>query len=97
MATATLVSQASPASAATKLDGVWTIEHGATGQVLFNGDSTFISTCQTIAKLPATNCPPPSGTFAFNGAYVTVDPHGCLDAQLSVVRNSGHAPLPIDT
>ncbi|MGD9750978.1 MAG: hypothetical protein AB7W59_08285 [Acidimicrobiia bacterium] len=65
-AAAALAVQAAPASALTKFDGVWTISHGATGQVVFNGDNTYSSTCQPIPNFPATNCPSPSGTFTWN-------------------------------
>jgi len=63
---------AGPASAATKFDGTWTLDHAGTGQVVFNGDYTYASTCQKLPTFPLANCPAPVGTFAINGAYVSL-------------------------
>ena len=70
-ATTLLGLAASPASAATKVDGTWTVAHAGTGQILFNPDSTYTSTCRTLTTFPLAHCPAPAGTFAFNGAYLT--------------------------
>ncbi|MGE0880892.1 MAG: hypothetical protein AB7L13_15290 [Acidimicrobiia bacterium] len=82
-----------PASAVTSFDGVWTISHGATGQIVFNGDYTYTSTCTPIANFPATNCPAPSGTFSlpFSSAYMSLTGS---DGRTMSFRKSGPAGAP---
>lgn len=83
--------QASPASAATKVDGTWTVSSGGTGQIVFNGDFTYTSTCQVLTSFPQAACPSASGTFAFNGAYLTFT--GADNSSLSL-RMSGPITAP---
>lgn len=92
-AVAALTTHAAPVSAATKFDGVWTIDHGATGQVMFNGDGTYTTTCQSIPNFPATNCPSPSGTFswAISSVYLTLTG---TDGRAMSFRMGGPAAAP---
>lgn len=62
-----------PAAAATKFDGTWTVDNGGTGQVVLAGDYTYTSTCTRLASFPNAHCPAPSGTFSFSytSAYIT--------------------------
>lgn len=88
-----VATHASPASAATKFDGVWTINHGATGQVVFNGDSTYTSTCQSIPNFPASNCPSPTGTFSWSYTSVYLTLTGS-DGRAMSFRMGGSATAP---
>ena len=65
--------QFSPAAAATKFDGTWTVDNGGTGQVILNGDYTYTSTCTRLASFPNAHCPAPTGTFSFTytSPYIT--------------------------
>jgi hypothetical protein len=82
---ALLGAQASPAAAATKapgtantaggtkFDGTWTVDNGGTGQIVFNADYTYTSTCRPLSTFPQATCPAPTGTYSFgiSSAYIT--------------------------
>lgn len=85
--------QFTPAAAATKFDGTWTVDNGGTGQVVLNGDYTFTSTCTKLASFPNAHCPAPSGTFSFsfNSPYITFSGS---DGSSVTMRWSGDAVKP---
>lgn len=84
---------AGPAAAATKFDGVWTINNGGTGQIVMNGDFTYTATCHTLATFPGAHCPAASGTFSFGWSSPYVTFRGS-DGTSMTMRYSGLATAP---
>lgn len=87
-----MMSAPQPAQAVTNLDGVWTVVHGGTGQVILNIDGTYTSTCQVTPGYADAWCPSPSGTFQ-RGSNAYVDFYGA-DGSTDSYRYSGLVSSP---
>jgi hypothetical protein len=88
-----LAAQFTPAFAATKFDGTWTVDNGGIGQIVMRGDYTYTSTCTSLPTFPGAVCPAPSGTFSFG--YTT--PYFTFtgtNGSTVTMRWSGDAVLP---
>jgi hypothetical protein len=82
------------AEAVTSIDGQWTVVHGGTGNISFNSNGTYTSTCQVYPNYPDAWCPAPSGTFQYGTLRTASVTFTGTDGSTTSYRVSGDVSSP---